>query len=100
MASNELLAVLSMDSYNRGYGEGIVGLGGLNSQIGSATLVDESDIAENSVGVNAGFYAAAYEVDGEIVISFRGTDGGFGDYWSDFALSAGSNIPPKWCTAC
>ncbi len=77
--SNELMyAILSMDSYNRGYGEGIAGLGGLNSQIGTATLIDESDVDENTTGVNVGFYAAAYKLgsdpDAETVISYRGTN--------------------------
>ena len=38
------LAILSMDSYNRGYGEGIAGLGGINSKIGTATLRKQSNI--------------------------------------------------------
>jgi hypothetical protein len=67
--------------------------------IGSATLQSDSSILDTpgniDVAENAGLYAAAYTVGNEIVISFRGTDGGFGGYWSDFALSVGSNIPPQ-----
>ena len=68
------LAILSLDSYNRGYGEGIKGLGGLGSKIGNATVTDESDIADGSEGVNAGFYAVAYDTEYGTVISYRGTD--------------------------
>ncbi len=75
------LAILSMDSYNRGYGVGIDGLGGLQTYIGNARLIQESDVDIASAGVNAGFYAIAYDMTGvagfaagERVISYRGTD--------------------------
>lgn len=32
------LAILAMDSYNRGYNEGISGLGGINTSITSITV--------------------------------------------------------------
>ena len=77
------LAILAMDSYNRGYGQGIGGLPvnvGVTT-IGDATIIRQSDTAPNSPGVNAGFYAIAYDVSGvagfgttEKVISYRGTD--------------------------
>ena len=73
--SKELLyAILAMDSYNRGYDEGITGLGAIGSSIGGAILVQQSDTQEGKPGVAAGFYAAAYDVDGAVVISYRGTD--------------------------
>ena len=82
--SQLMMAILAMDSYNRGYDEGITELGGLGTKIGNATIIDESDILDNSAGVNAGFYAVAYNVGGtmvegvlpggETVISYRGTD--------------------------
>jgi hypothetical protein len=76
-----LLAILAMDSYNRGYDEGISGLGGLNSTIGSATLKQQSDTAQGTPGVASGFYAAAYTIgtgvdgiaSGTTIISYRGT---------------------------
>jgi hypothetical protein len=58
------LAILSMDSYNRGYGFGIKDLGGLQTYIGKAKLVQESDVEEHSEGVNASFYAIAYDMTG------------------------------------
>jgi len=73
--SNELMyAILSMDSYNRGYGEGISGLGGIGTNIGAATFTKQSDTLDGDPGVTAGFYAAAYTYNSETVISYRGTD--------------------------
>ncbi len=38
--SDELMrAILAMDSYNRGYNEGVLGLGGTGSLLGSAARV-------------------------------------------------------------
>ncbi len=79
------LAILSMDAYNRGYGAGVSdggtgdtdGLGETGSIGGavidrtSAVLVDENG---ERLDIDAGFYAVAYERNGEIVISYRGTD--------------------------
>lgn len=52
-------AILAMDSYNRGYDEGVNGLGGVGSQLGNATLASQSDVSENSDEVAASFYALA-----------------------------------------
>ncbi len=66
-----------MDSYNRGYGEGIEGLGGAGSQLGSATLLNVP-IPDGSEQL--GFFATAYSYDydndniDETIISYRGTD--------------------------
>lgn len=72
--SNIMNAILAMDVYNRGYHEGIFGLSGaVGSKIGNAVVtvaVDETDTLSRS----AGFYAAAYNLSGETVISYRGTD--------------------------
>lgn len=82
------LAILAMDSYNRGYGQGIGGLDAVPNvtQIGMATIAQQSDTNSNTPGVNAGFYAIAYDVGGvagfspdEKVISYRGTDNIVGD---------------------
>jgi hypothetical protein len=70
-----LLAILAMDSYNREYDEGIVIEG---DKIGSATFKNhkQSDVSEiiYTDWKSFGFYAAAYELPGETVMSFRGTD--------------------------
>lgn len=76
------LAILAMDAYNRGYGEGVTLPVILNStQIGNATITHQSDVDSNSDEINAGFYAIAYNVSGvagfgstEKVISYRGTN--------------------------
>lgn len=70
-----LLAILAMDSYNRDYGAGIAGLGGIGSTIGSATLSTDST---QTLGIDptkaTGFYASAYTWGNDTVISYRGTD--------------------------
>jgi hypothetical protein len=78
------LAILSMDSYNRGYGQGISGLAApeLNSdgtprtiiKIGNATLNGDSIRLLGPDAQLSGFYAIAYNWNGERVISYRGTD--------------------------
>jgi len=72
-----------MDSYNRGYDAGIGdgqnvvdgvdvdGLGEAGSTIGSAVVLNFS-LPQGSQA--AGFYAVAYQWNGETVISYRGTD--------------------------
>lgn len=86
------LAILSMDSYNRGYNAGISdgegatdedgndadGLGEAGEKIGAVTVLD-FDLPDNSQ--SAGFYALAYDIGangpeglaGTTVISYRGT---------------------------
>jgi hypothetical protein len=85
------LAILSMDSYNRGYGPGIVGLrvpelnpdGSPRSmiRIGNATIQSDSLAVLGPPSQAAGFYALAYRVsgvagiaDGSTVIAYRGSD--------------------------
>ena len=92
------LAILSMDSYNRGYEAGIAdggngdpdGLGETKdvSKIGNATVsLAPKDVSQEFAdsAQAAGFYAIAYEITdgagidgldtGDTVISYRGTDG-------------------------
>jgi hypothetical protein len=80
MNSNLFKAILAMDSYNRGYNQSInlSGTDSIGDKLGNAIVIRESDIANNSGGVNIGFYAIAYDLDGvaggEKIISYRGTD--------------------------
>jgi hypothetical protein len=78
------LAILSMDSYNRGYGFGVGRLSETGS-LGRAILLAAT--SEQQQGwQSAGFYALAYDMtgmadggqfaDGERVISYRGSDEG------------------------
>jgi hypothetical protein len=68
-------AILSLDSYNRGYDEGVSDLGGIGSMVGNYVIVDQSAIGPLTPEVAASFYAVAYkDSSGNIVISYRGTD--------------------------
>ncbi len=77
MNKDLFLAILAMDSYNRGYGEGVSGLSE-SGQIGGATI-REFKVGEQDGWEAAGFYAIAYDMTGvagfgagERVISYRG----------------------------
>lgn len=99
-------AILSMDAYNRGYNASIrfgnnssLSEANINiTKIGNATVIGHSDIEINSEERNSGFYAIAYEYNGEKVISYRGTDQILdsdelnigGDLWNGFFGGAGS----------
>lgn len=61
-----MMAILSMDTYNRGAGLRLSG-----NQIGTAIITREDT---SSAANAAGFYAAAYETEFGTVISYRGTD--------------------------
>jgi hypothetical protein len=73
------LSLLGLDSYNRGYdqnvllnkGDSITGQDEAGRTIGSATI---ADVPLPAGSINAGFYAIAYEWNGETIISYRGTN--------------------------
>lgn len=108
--SKELyLAILSMDSYNRGYGSGIGdgvnvdatgrdldGLGE-SGQIGSATVLNPLSVGVSETQYDAwqtaGFYAVAYDTPWGTVISYRGTDN---PGLSEDPLQGGSDIINGW----
>ncbi|HQU29583.1 MAG TPA: hypothetical protein PKZ24_10480 [Nitrospirales bacterium] len=74
--SPELMyAILAMDAYNRGYNPGIGELSDdIGTQIGTATISNRSSSDPNGPAFASGFYAVAYEWNGETIISYRGTD--------------------------
>jgi len=98
------LAVLAMDSYNRDYNAGFDDLGGTGSQIGTATVLNGSELLvdENQQRLDqpAGFYAVAYDTPYGTVISYRGTDNVFNwtpwsdtpgsDFWNSYGQGLGS----------
>ena len=90
-----LLAILAMDSYNRGYGQGITGLDAPNAQIGDAIFLKQSDIKLDSAAVSSGFYAAAYDTPYGKVISYRGTD----NYLLSNPTTGGNDIVNGWISA-
>jgi hypothetical protein len=80
------LAILAMDSYNRGYGKGVVVAGAsdgvdngeIDRKIGNATIILQ-DTSEAALA--ASFFAIAYDVSGAgidgltgTVIAYRGSD--------------------------
>jgi len=105
-----MLAILSMDSYNQGYGKG---LDHGKTQIGSANIVKDSEqvfLDPNAPegtpteAKDAGFYAVSYDTDYGTVISYRGTDNEIslanlnpwsdaqgGDIWNGYGSAAGSS---------
>jgi hypothetical protein len=109
ISSELFLAILAMDSYNRGYNAGLGGpVDGLGKtgKIGNATIGQTSEILLDASGqrqdITASFFAQSYTltgsyasrsggpslIAGEKIISYRGTDdlpsalGGNGD-WRD-----------------
>ncbi len=66
-----LLAILAMDSYNRGYGQGIKGLESpgpnpdddVDIRIGRAKITRDAN-DESGLAQAAGFYAIAYDMTG------------------------------------
>jgi fermentation-respiration switch protein FrsA (DUF1100 family) len=73
--SNELmLAILAMDSYNRGYNAG-VGAGpnglGITGFVGNAEI---KKVEQESAAKAASFFAISYTLNNTTVISYRGTD--------------------------
>ena len=86
-----LLAILAMDSYNREYDEGIKGLGGSGSKIGEAELKKLDDSIDIDSWKSFGFYAAAYELPGETVMSVCGTDRAI-DVLTGWPVGAGASF--------
>ncbi|MEX3012039.1 hypothetical protein [Hoeflea sp. TYP-13] len=111
------LAILSMDSYNRGYNAGIdfanSDASDGSAEIGTATVsYNLNDAGISQAALDAGFYAVAYtisgsvnipELNGETVISYRGTDEisgdeGDSDAWNGWLIGAGVTNS-VWCAA-
>ncbi len=109
------LAILAMDSYNRGYGQGIKGLAvkANVTKLGNVTINTDSVIKFGADAQAAGFYAIAYDVsqmkdatgaplfgtDGT-VIAYRGTDGILaGDLLYGWTLGGGVNFRPAMLVA-
>ena len=85
------LAILAMDSYNRGYDA----TKGMNLSDSPGTLIGTAAIKNIALPTGAqavGFYAVAYQTDYGTVISYRGTDKLASLPWSD----SGSDIANGW----
>jgi len=86
------LAILAMDSYNRGEDAGINGLSETGA-IGEAT-VREFEPKEKDGWEDSNFYAIAYNWNGRTIISYRGTDDPTitspkSDIWTGWTLGGG-----------
>lgn len=93
--SPELMsAILSLDVYNRGYNAGIEDGGSSNvdglgesGRIGDAIILSRADVGVTNQQYDAwkaaGFYAVSYSLNGQTVISYRGTDHLLSNPWSD-----------------
>jgi hypothetical protein len=69
-----MYAILSMDSYNRGYNAGISNLGGEGALLGAIEVSKNAEqLLDAGAAQSAGFYAVAYQWNGETIISYRGT---------------------------
>jgi hypothetical protein len=84
------LAILALDSYNRGYNPGLKGLDeAAGTQVGTETIV----VTTEDTHADVAFYAAAYEWNNTTVISYRGTTFEAGpnlkDVFYGWTLSAG-----------
>jgi hypothetical protein len=97
MKRDLFLAILSMDSYNRTYGQHLEGLDdSTDVQIGNAFIKRTSTTALLDNPNASGFYAIAYTAGagiegiaaGQTIISYRGTnpDGPFGSNFFDDAV--------------
>lgn len=64
--------IFAMDSYNRGYAPGVNGLASTGS-LGTANIITFPQ-SVTAGWEDVGFYAIAYDWNGDTVISYRGTD--------------------------
>lgn len=107
MDRDVFLSLLAMDSYNRGEDRNVFANGSAidedeeNEKIGSATIIDVP-LPAGSIG--DGFYAIAYNWNGETIISYRGTNEpspflSAGDILTRLSLGAASSPPQKYCAA-
>jgi hypothetical protein len=101
-----LIAILTLDSYNREYDQGII-LDPALTQIGTATFHDHkaSNVSDSNYldWIAAGFYAASYDTPYGKVIAYRGTDKNIAfsslwsnatgsDLWNGYGTSAGFSM--------
>ncbi|BAI95442.1 hypothetical protein Sj15T_32430 [Sphingobium sp. TA15] len=93
MNNNLFLSILAMDAYNRGPGGHRIALNTVNgiTQIGDAVILGTSDPNDE---VSTGFSAVSYSYNGDIIISYRGTDDTnifdpSSDIWNGWSIGAG-----------
>ncbi|MBL4589096.1 MAG: hypothetical protein JKY11_03325, partial [Alphaproteobacteria bacterium] len=92
-------AVLSMDSYNRGYNESIILSSDVDNYTGYAQIIFDSetlglDGSQNRLDENSSFYGIAYDLGSEITISYRGTDSSLDSVYG-YKTSVGNANSPQ-----
>ncbi len=97
MNNNLFKAILSMDSYNRGYDAGIQLSDAKDTEIGNAKIDKTSIILGSGLDQSVSFYALSYDWNGQTVISYRGTNTPTesesfwtGDIWNGWFIGGGS----------
>lgn len=74
MNRDVFLSLSALDSYNRGYGASVEIGGAKGSKIGSAVIGEDAEILLTPGAAQAaGFYAIAYNWNGETINSLSGT---------------------------
>lgn len=81
MNRDVFLSLLALDAYNRGYGQNLLLYAGDSTtdqneagrKIGEATILRDANDPEG-IAQAAGFYAIAYQLGSETIISYRGTN--------------------------
>ena len=70
-------AILSMDSYDQGYDNGITFSNRNGNSIGNFTRGNDSSILDSATTIDvakaAGFYAVSYSWSGQTIVAYRGT---------------------------
>ena len=101
-----MYALLAMDSYNRGYAQGLF-YGDSSVGIGDATVITETSKLKDPNDPNSftqefkdGFFAVAYDLSGQKIISYRGTDHnsaydntyGGSDFYNGYGIGFGDPV--------
>jgi hypothetical protein len=103
MNRDVFLSILAMDSYSRGYRQGINLESSNGTRIGNATILNQSETLGISPEVQASFYGIAYTMtgasgfnSGERVIAYRGTDDLGAESWNPSDWLLGSDVWNGW----
>lgn len=94
MDRDVFMSLLALDSYNRGYDAKLAGLDE-SGELGGASIRTSTPL-EQAEWEGEGFYAIAYQWNGETIISYRGTDNpnpltAASDLWNGWVIGGGFN---------
>ncbi len=98
MNENLMMAILAMDSYNRGYGSSIdfgINPDLANIGIGTAQTFITSTVLGQGVDQSASFYAISYIYNGQVIVSYRGTDNYVLDPLYGYPVAVGDPDAPE-----